>query len=211
MNAFKMFVFFVPVPGCVLSFFLWRWRTSSTLFALFAVLLPLVYGYAMPGIATSLMGKWRFKGGIRLGGIYVHHGFIYASKLSLLLFACSYCLNPAEATIPMLVSAGFAFSATYALVAWIDEIFLLKNDMVQLNAPGSEMSPAERTFKYAPASFSAIGATYFCSTVWAYWRIVLENDTEPWRVAALFLGGFVFMFTVPSLVYGASVPNDKSR
>lgn len=80
--------FFLPFPLTVLMFWLWWARTGSVAFAAYTLAAGLVFGYTVPGIGTNLLGLWRFSGPWMLGSYYLHHGFLYAPYLSLVLYAC---------------------------------------------------------------------------------------------------------------------------
>ena len=81
----QVWIYVLPLPVAVAMYFLWtKWSDDRT-FALFVMLLPLVYGYVVPGIATNLLHKWRFKGPWVVGHYYVHHGVLYAANMSPLL------------------------------------------------------------------------------------------------------------------------------
>ncbi len=204
MNAFKCYIFLVPVPLTVLSFYLWRTMTENLCFSVFAIVLPMAYGYIMPGIATGILKKWRFQGRFTFAGIYFHHGFLYASKLSLILFVCSYGMAPPE---PLGHLKQFSIMATasmaFAFIAWITDIYLLKAEMVVINSPAAKSgkSPEEVTFKYAPLSFFFIGLTYSADVLLAYEKFLVQNKTDPFTFIWVFAVGFILMFALPSLAY----------
>ena len=84
-------------------YFAWAaWSRNGT-FALFVMLLPLFYGYVVPGIATNILHKWRFKGAWVVGHYYVHHGFLYAANMSPLLLL-SFLGTPREVLSPKRVA-----------------------------------------------------------------------------------------------------------
>ena len=72
-----------PAVGFPLVTYAW-WRLSggSWPFVLVVMGIPVLFGYLMPGIATQFVKRWRFTTGPRVGAYYVHHGFVYGSKLA---------------------------------------------------------------------------------------------------------------------------------
>lgn len=62
------------------------WRSSGSWpFVVVVMGVPVVVGYLMPWIATSVVKRWRFTGGPRVSSHCVHHGFIYGAKLAFAL------------------------------------------------------------------------------------------------------------------------------
>src|SRR5258708_6258731 len=82
--AFSTHVF--PLVGTPLLIWIW-WRIAAGDWRLVALvfLVPVVFGYVVVWVASRVVKRWRMTGGWRIGGAYVHHGFIYAAKMSLVL------------------------------------------------------------------------------------------------------------------------------
>lgn len=80
--------FYLPFPLTALMFWLWWARTGSAAFAAYTTAAGLIFGYLVPGIGTNLLGLWKFSGPWKLGSYYLHHGFLYAPYLSLVLYGC---------------------------------------------------------------------------------------------------------------------------
>ena len=78
-------IYVLPLPLTVAMYFAWMAWSHNRAFTWYVLLLPLVYGYVVPGIATNLLHKWRFKGAWVVGQYYAHHGFLYVANMSPLL------------------------------------------------------------------------------------------------------------------------------
>src|SRR3989442_15923774 len=66
-----------PIFGTPLLIWVW-WRIANGNWRLVALVIavPLLFGYFTGFVATSLLKRWRMSSGWRVGGAYVHHGFI---------------------------------------------------------------------------------------------------------------------------------------
>jgi len=82
----QFWVYVLPLPMSLAMYFVWAAWSGNRIFACYVMLLPLVYGYVAPGIATNLLRKWRFKGPWLVGNYYAHHGFMYSANMTPLLF-----------------------------------------------------------------------------------------------------------------------------
>ncbi|UCH93604.1 MAG: hypothetical protein JSV88_25495 [Candidatus Aminicenantes bacterium] len=91
MNFLRKFVFFfdfiLPFPLLVIMPYLWYIRVEhNLLFALYVLILPMLWGYIVPGIGTNVLKLWWFKGKWLVGNYYLHHGIMYAGPMALLLY-----------------------------------------------------------------------------------------------------------------------------
>lgn len=199
----RIWVYVLPVPLCAVMYFAWLTWSASRPFALYVMLLPLFYGYVAPGIATNILGKWRFKGRWVVGSYYAHHGFMYAANMSPLLFV-SFLGRPVDS-----VSAGTIWGVTlctavlHGFVLWIHDILLVKLKMVEIyNQPAAEgRSPEEIVTHYAPLCFFLLGLTYAVSALLAYDVLVVQHCVTTISLISVSLAGVLLMFSVPSLAY----------
>ncbi len=202
---FRLYV--LPLPLFAVMWRLWLHKTGNAWFTSCVMLLPLVYGYLAPGIAANVLGKWRFTGPLRWGNILVHHGFIYASNMSLLLFIAFGGLRPGEAPgCAHTVSVVLCAAALHGYVMWLNDLQTLRAGLVQIGGvlarPGA--SPEEIAARYAPSCFGLLGLTYALAVMLA-WRemIVLAHHTLP-TFAWVFASGMTLMLLLPSLAFGLS-------
>ena len=186
-----------------LMFFLWYRWSGSLEFALLVLLLPVLYGYIGPGIATNLLGKWRFKGPLLLGNYYPHHGLIYASDMMPLLFPAFLGTPQGVLSKAVIVRILLCTAALHGYVLWLHDILILRCGMVEiLSPPPGDRSPDEIATSYAPASFFAVGLSYAAGALIAYQRIVIAGDDSIGTFLKLLGVGLFLLLTVPSIVYG---------
>jgi len=199
----QFWVYVLPLPVSVAMFFVWEAWSGSWTFAFYVTLLPLIYGYVAPGIATNLLHKWRFKGPWLVGNFYAHHGFMYSANMTPLLFV-AFLGTPHES-----LSAGTATrillctAALHGFVLWVHDILIVRHDMVEIyNRPASQgRSPEEIVTHYAPFCFFLIGLTYAASGLLAFQTIVINRDTKAMALVWLSVAGIVLMLTIPSIAY----------
>ncbi len=199
----QVWIYVLPLPVAVAMYFLWtKWSDDRT-FALFVMLLPLVYGYVVPGIATNLLHKWRFKGPWVVGHYYVHHGVLYAANMSPLLFL-GFLGTPRESlsletTVRILLCTGTLNGFIY----WIHDILMVRHGLVEIyNRPATEKrSPEEIVTHYAPFCFFLIGLTYAAAALLAFQTFVIRHKVDPISVGWVSLAGIGLMVSIPSLAY----------
>jgi len=73
-----------PIIGFPILLWLW-YQKEGTAFAILVMGLPFVFGYVVPGIGTNVLKMWRFRDRWVIGNYFIHHGFIYASTMGLVM------------------------------------------------------------------------------------------------------------------------------
>ncbi len=204
-NIMAIWVYIMPLPMCLIFFFYWYITTSNLLFAVFILVLPIIYGYIIPGIATNIMKKWRFHGRMLLGNYYLHHGFKYASNINLsffIAFGSTYLL--ARPSFHNYVTIALCTACIHGLLIWVHDTCSIKLGMLEVKNTFNKnnMSAEEISFQYAPLTFFFIGLTFASSSLYAYQQLVIDNQ-ETWPLFFYCLtAGLFFMTTVPSIVFG---------
>lgn len=196
-------IYVLPLPLAIAMYFAWAAWSHDRTFALFVMLLPLGYGYIVPGIATNLLHKWRFKGAWVVGHYYIHHGFLYAANMSPLLLL-SFLGTPRATLTPATgVRILLCTAALNAFVYWIHDILMVRHGLVEIyNRPAAEgRSPEEIVTHYAPFCFFLIGLTYAAASLLAFQFFVVRHQTDPATIGWVSLAGTALMVAVPSLAY----------
>ena len=209
----RIWVYALPFPLFLAMYFAWLSWSNSRAFALYVMLLPLVYGYVVPGIGTNILKKWRFNGPWVVGSYYAHHGFMYAANMSPLLFL-SFLGSPLNViSVGVVVRIILCTAALHGYVLWIHDVFIVKLKMVEIfNPPAYQnRSPEEIVFYYAPLCFFLIGLTYAVSSVLAFWVFVVRHQVTMASVTCLCLVGMALMFSLPSLAYRYLEGDNKRR
>ncbi len=200
-----VWIYLLPIPLCAVFYAGWLGATGSARFALFALLLPVLYGYVVPGIATNIMKKWRFRGPWLLGNYYPHHGFKYAAHLNLSLFLAFGALAGQPEPTPLAyLLACLATGCIEGFIVWLHDTLSLKQGLLEIDNPFSRAgcSPEQVSFQYAPTTFFLIGLSYAMAMVVAHHYLVIARDDTGDTFAALLVGGFVLMAGLPSAVFG---------
>jgi hypothetical protein len=185
-----------PLVGFPLVTYAW-WRSSggSWPFVVVVMGVPLVFGYLMPGIATQYVKRWRFTTGPRVGAYYVHHGFVYASKLAFVLFLVVRSLAAVRSAFDVAAIVLVAGAAT-AFGGWLHDVHAVRAGKIEVDGG------ADALVGFAPASYFSMGATY-AGVVLAAHR-VLAND--PAAVIWVFPIGLVILCIIPTVVFLAVDP-----
>lgn len=196
----------LPVPVTIAMFFVWQRWSGSVAFAALLILLPLLYGYIVPGIATNLLGRWRFTGPGRIGNFYAHHGFLYASKMSPLLLVSFLGTPLAPLSWAVITRVVLCAGALHSLVYWLNDIALVRQGILIINSPAARAgrSPEAIVTRYAPLCFFVIGASYAGVALLAFDRFIVERHPDAATFASVALAGLAIMVVLSTLAYRIS-------
>jgi hypothetical protein len=192
--------FILPFPLTGVMFHVWNVRTGSPLFAAYVILLGVLFGYIVPGIGTNFLHLWRFYGPLRVGGYFVHHGFMYSPYFAL-VFLISFG-TAGEFSSARIASVIVCNAFVQSLASCHHDLCCLKIGMVQIyNTPWRHgKSPVEIIADYGPVGFGLFGASYALSCLWAYSTFVLDGERSL-STMALGLAGGVGLMALTSVPY----------
>jgi hypothetical protein len=185
-----------PALGFPLVTYAW-WRASDGLWPFVAVVMgaPVVFGYVMPYVLTSVVKRWRFTSGPRLGSYYVHHGFIYGSKLALALLivirSLDTIVSPFDVAAVVLVTG-----AATAFGGWWHDAQAIKAGKIAID------DGLEGLSGFAPPSYFAMGATYAAVALASYRVLATDPAALPW----VFPAALATLCAIPTLVFLAVDP-----
>jgi hypothetical protein len=184
-----------PLIGFPLVSYAW-WRVGhSWPFVVVVMGVPVVFGYVMPWILTGVIKRWRFTSGPRLGSYYVHHGFVYGSKLALALLAVVRSFDTVTSMVDVLAISVVTGAAT-AFGGWWHDTQAVRAGKIAI-ADGIE---ALGTF--APPSYFAMGATYAAVSIAAHRVLIADPAALPW----VFPSALLILCLLPTLVFVAVDP-----
>jgi hypothetical protein len=161
--------FILPLPLTALMLFLWYIRTNNWLFSLYVLMLPLLFGYIIPGIGTNILKLWAFKWKfMRIGDYFIHHGFMYAPYFALSL----YLTFGNAGAISLVQAATIVISNSFlqCFLTTLHDYMGVKSGMIEINnRPFREgKSAAEIILDYGPIGYALFGCTYAISCLAAY-------------------------------------------
>jgi hypothetical protein len=187
-----------PAVGFPLVTYAW-WRSSGSWpFTVVALGVPVLFGYIMPGIATHYVKRWRFTTGPRLGSYYVHHGFIYGSKLALALLLVVRSLSTVRTAFDT-VSIVLVTGAATAFGGWWHDVNAVRAGKIEVEGGIDALAD------FAPATYFSMGATY--AGVALASREVLAGDAG--ALVWVFPAALVTMCLVPGVVFVAVDPSTR--
>jgi hypothetical protein len=187
-----------PVLGFPLLVWAWLavadgdWRVVTLVLGV-----PVVFGYLMPGITTNAVRRWHFTSGWRIGGYYVHHGFVYASKMAFVLLLALH--DPrAAATWPGAAATILLVGGATAFGGWWHDIHAIRAGKIVLAGSEGDPRSAEAALAtFAPPSYFSIGATYAAAIILAWHHLGTGVASFTWA----FLGALAALCVVPSVVF----------
>jgi hypothetical protein len=190
---FSTYVF--PIVATPLLTWIW-WRIAAGNWRLVALVLlvPVLFGYLTVWIASRVVKRWRMTGPWRIGGAYIHHGFIYASKMVFVLLLAT--RNPAAVrTWVDLTSVAVLVGAATAFGGWWHDLHAIRAgriELIGLDAHAAEESLAS----FAPISYFSVGATYAVVTI-VGWQYVAA---DPHKFILVFAAALAILLIGPALV-----------
>jgi hypothetical protein len=191
--------FLFPIVGFPLVTYAW-WRASGSWpFVAVVMGVPVVFGYLMPGVATQFVKRWRFTSGPRIGAYYLHHGFIYGSKLALALLIVVRSLASVTSFLDAMAVVATTGAAT-AFGGWWHDVHAVRAGKIAVDGG------AEALTEFAPPSYFSMGATY-AAVVLAAHRVLAE---DPAAVVWVFPAALTVMCVIPSLVFLAVDPPTRA-
>lgn len=201
----KLVMFWLPVPVTLIMAYLWQKQTDSGIVTAYALLLPLSYGYLMPFIAINVLKRWRFKKGIMVGGMYLHHGFMYASKLSFFGFLPLLLLGKGNPDWAASIAWIVGTSLPYAFTAWLQDELSMKHGYVEFGScADTKHIQEEGALSYAPLCFTLIGFIYSTGLVMTY-VLCMFGSPPLLRILIIFAVCFATLLILPSIAYRLSL------
>lgn len=203
MLFFSTYLF--PIAGFPLVAYGW-WRATDGSLASVALVLgvPLVLGYVVPGLGSSVLKLWRVTGPWRVGGVYAHHGFIYASKMGFVLLIA--VRDPAAMRGWHVPAAVLVCAAATAFGAWWHDVHAVKAGRIEVLARDGRSLDTLLT-SHEPAAFLAVGGAYAATCILAF--PVLARD--PAALWWLFPAGLAAVGVAASLTFLALDPGAFRR
>jgi hypothetical protein len=194
-----------PIAGFPLLAWAW-WRVGGGQWRLVALVLgvPLIFGYLIPGAATNMLRRWQFTGPWRIGNYYLHHGFVYASKMSLVLLLAFHRPSAIRTWYASLAAIVLVAAAT-AFGGWWHDTWAIRTGKVALLSEPNPRDAEYRLATFAPPDYFAIGATYSAATILG-WRSV-QND--PHTFVWIFPAALVALCVIPTIVHFSLDPEAR--
>lgn len=177
---FTIYQYLSPLILTPLSFWLW-WQTyeENLALTLIAWLIPILFAYIVPGVGTNVLKVWEFNTRYRLGKFRPHHGFVFGSATSMLIW-----LVHSTVATGLFDIFQMAFISASVLGFWnlIYDVKALKAGILLVyNQPWADNKGEEAiAMDYAPIFFAGFGFVYgagisiaevlygqkFFSTIW---------------------------------------------
>jgi hypothetical protein len=196
MLFFSTYLF--PAIGFPLVTYAWWQSSGSWPFTVVAMGVPVLFGYIMPGIATHYVKRWRFTTGPRLGSYYVHHGFIYGSKLALALLLVVRSLSTVRTAFDT-VSIVLVTGAATAFGGWWHDLNAVRAGKIEVEGGLDALAD------FAPVTYFSMGATY--AGVALASRETLAGDAV--ALVWVFPAALLTMCLVPGVVFLAVDPSTR--
>jgi hypothetical protein len=162
MKFFTIYQYAAPIILLPLSYILWLNRLDGNHWLVwFALSMPILSAYVIPGIGTNRLKLWEFNTRFKLGHFRPHHGFVFGSAISLLALVC---VDPpaAQFSLSVLLRAAFITGSVLAFWNWLYDIRAIKvGFIIMYNRQHAESHGAEAiATDYAPIFFFTFGACY---------------------------------------------------
>jgi hypothetical protein len=188
-----------PAIGFPLITYAW-WRSSdgSWPFVVVAMGVPVLFGYLMPGVAIHVVKRWRMTSGPRVGSYYIHHGFVYGSKLAFVLLVVVRSLASVDTALDV-ASVIIVTGAATAFGGWWHDAQAVRAGKIAIDGG------LEALASFAPPSYFAMGATYACVVIAAHHIVARDAGTLAW----VFPSGLAIMCGIPTLVFLAVDPPSR--
>jgi len=159
---FSIYEYAGPLLLLPLAYYLWYQRYDGD-YALVALTLfvPILFAYVIPGIGTNFLKLWEFNTRFRLGRFRPHHGFVFGSATSILVFI-STDMPATGLDIAEILKSGFVVGSMLAFWNWLYDFLAIKSGFIIVHKQPyfEDDSPATLAAEHAPVIFGMFGATY---------------------------------------------------
>lgn len=174
-RVLEWYQYAAPLILTPLSFWLWwQYYDNMPYPTLVAWLLPILFAYIVPGVGTNMLKVWEFNTRLNLGRFRPHHGFVFGSASSVLIWLSRF--KPAHTPFDILKTA-FITASILGLWNIIYDIMAIRNKiLIVYNQPWADGRDAEAiTHDYAPWFFGGFGAIYGASIAGVEWYIAHKS------------------------------------
>lgn len=188
---------FSPIVLFPTSFFLWYSISNNNIkLALIAVLIPVIFGYVVPGLGTTVFKLWEFDTKFKLGRYTPFHGFVFAGPSAIFAW---FCQTNTSGTISYLdiFKTGVVTASVIGFWNWLFDIDVIKCKFAIIrNKPAYfDKDPETIATDYAPGYFGTFGFCYGVSV--SYGRMLLEKQHSSIEELLFFLVAITACLIIP--------------
>jgi hypothetical protein len=162
MRFFRIYQYVVPLLLFPLSYWLWwsRYDHNQHL-TLFALSIPIVFSYVVPGLGTNWLRIWEFNTRWKLGRFRPQHGFLFGTATSLFGLLCLGYPPPGFDGWE-LFRAGFVMGSVLAFWNWLYDTHAIRVGFLRVynRAYAEKRGPEAIAAEYCPVFFGAFGFCY---------------------------------------------------
>jgi hypothetical protein len=159
-SFFRVYQYISPLVLTPLSFWLWNNTYNGNLvLVLMAWLVPILFAYIVPGVGTNILGVWEFNTKFRLGKFRPHHGFVFGSATSIIIWVCH---RHIAHDLMDVVVFGIVAATVLGSVNFFYDLKAIESGFLKVyNQPWADgKGPVEITIDYAPWTFGGFGFIY---------------------------------------------------
>lgn len=181
---YTLYQYLAPVLLLPLSTYLWllAFQGDRALVA-YVMALPIITSYVIPALGTNVTRLWAFSSGVLPGGFRPHHGFVFGSATSMLVFL-AIDKDPMHVGWSYGLQAGFVIAAVLGFWNWLYDIYAIKAGFIVVyNKQYAEgKGPEAIATDYAPIYFGTFGFIYGLAIKTGQW-IFLQTEAAGGRLA----------------------------
>jgi len=203
MKFFRWYQFVVPLVLFPASYLLWLRRYDGDhMLVLFALSIPVVFAYVVPGLGTNWLGLWEFNTRFRLGRFRPHHGFVFGTATSLFGLACVPPSPPGFDPVAC-ARAALVTGSVVGFWNWLYDTYAVKSGFILIhNRLTAQGEPAEVVATdHAPVFFGSFGVCYGIALQLAD---ALSARIRPGVFTTVWISAVIAGVVVPVAAYVAS-------
>jgi hypothetical protein len=197
----RIYEYVVPLALFPLTYWLWwsRYGCDHRL-TLFALSIPIVFSYVVPGLGTNWLRIWDFNTRLKIGRFRPQHGFLFGTATSLFGLLCLGYPVPAFDAWELLRS-GLVMASVLAFWNWLYDLHAIRVGFLQVynRAYAENRGPEAIATEYCPVFFGSFGFCYgIAIRAGEYYLAVSGRSDLFWPLLLLCL---LAVLTCPVLAY----------
>jgi len=162
---FNFYQYIAPIILFPLAYLIWyNTYNGNHQLIILTLSIPILFAYIIPNLGANVFQLWEFDTKFKMKNIRPHHGFLFGSATSVLVWIC---MIPSVQSIDLIIicRTGFIVGSLLAFWNWLYDLYAIKSGFLKVYnlAYHKGLGAGEIALDYAPIFFGIFGFCYGAS------------------------------------------------